>query len=309
MKKPGIQSVRNLLAAGILSIPLAAGAQIQTVDVDVVPTPTIDSVHYDCPSGMVSIYSSDDDSGAYIYSVINIMPDSLTLPPDNDSGKFNLTGATSAVLRASSDGCFVDYPIQFNCGGTTLPVDFLAFDARLINHNTGLLEWKVTNEKDVVHYIVEKASDGVHFEKIGLVLFHSSGSNPVNLYQYSDNDLFVGVNYYRIRQVDLNGDSRYSEIRTLTYYPESIPVVLYPNPADEQIYLKCQVQKDSKLSLWVVDNLSRMVVPKQVRQLTKGVNVNSVDISGLADGSYYLGYKLEANNQVQYVKFDKKKGR
>src|SRR5690606_15810187 len=120
-------------------------------------------------------HSPDTNAGSFTYSVISVQPATVAVPPANQTGEFNLTGATDAVLRAQYQDCYVDYPVNFDCEGA-LPVHFLSFDARLYDQNKGLLEWKVSGEEDVSHYLVEQSANGAMFEPLGSVPFSANGS-------------------------------------------------------------------------------------------------------------------------------------
>lgn len=186
-----------------------------------------------------------------------------------------------------------------------LPVTYLSFEAKIINTNKAQLKWKVSNEQMVLKYIVEKSFDGIHYSTLGEIPFKV---NSISEYQFIDEQLSEGHNYYRIVQQDLDGSKNYSDVRRLEYKTNrsnSMSVSLYPNPASNILNMEYYAGADSKLKVWVVDNLSRVVISEKTKELNKGRNKHSLNIGSLADGVYYLGYRLDFNGEIHYMKFIK----
>lgn len=301
-----------MLLAGVCGANLAphtTTAQFNSVNLVVAPTPAMDSVSYDCATGDVQVHVNNMTMDV-LYSVVSVVaPEgtSVTIPDANTTGAFNLSGATEAVFRASHDDCFVDYTVQFDCGGNPLPLDFLAFDARLYKKNMGFLEWKVSGEQDVNYYEVEKSADGVGFKVIAKVDTDQEDAGTATR-NHIDSDLYIGNNYYRIKQILLDGRSVYSEIRTLPYYTESQPVVtIYPNPAVDHITFDCTTEESQVVTLWIMDNLSRVVMVQTKYEMKAGKNKIVLPLQGDADGAYFIGYKLQSEHRARFLKFIKNK--
>lgn len=105
-----------------------------------------------------------------------------------------------------------------------LPVSWHQFQAYRQN-KTGILEWSTLTETNNDYFQIErKTSD--RFEPIGQVQ-GAGNSLSENSYRFVDTDLQAGANYYRIKQVDYNGQFSYSPIRILRKQEEGYQ--LYPN--------------------------------------------------------------------------------
>ena len=76
---------------------------------------------------------------------------------------------------------------------------------------------------DTENFILEKSLDGTNFKSIQTI-------TPYTL-NAQDNSPDYGVNYYRIKQQFLNGESRYSPIREEVYYLDEQSITIFPNPA------------------------------------------------------------------------------
>lgn len=99
------------------------------------------------------------------------------------------------VRRPSFDVCYT-----ISC---PLPIELLSFKG--INKGThNLLTWETATELNNDYFIVERSSNAVDWEDVGIV---DGSGNSVQTRSYSINDYnFVnGYNYYRLTQVDYNG--------------------------------------------------------------------------------------------------------
>lgn len=114
---------------------------------------------------------------------------------------------------------------------TPLPVNLISFNAKALNNKYVLLNWKVAEEKGLKEYIVERSVDGYNFEAIGSVTARLS-----NAYDLIDYRPYPGINYYRLKMVDIDGASRHSEIQQVAFKGKSL-ISLYPNPTTGYLYL------------------------------------------------------------------------
>ncbi|MGV3631907.1 MAG: T9SS type A sorting domain-containing protein [Bacteroidota bacterium] len=116
---------------------------------------------------------------------------------------------------------------------TPLPVEMLYFDAKLNEKQTVDLDWYTTREIDNDYFRVQKSLNGYDWTEIGIVDGHGTTAEPEYYYledQYPQN----GVNYYRLKQVDFNGEFIYSEIREVNLV-DALQISMYPNPASNSV--------------------------------------------------------------------------
>ncbi len=113
----------------------------------------------------------------------------------------------------------------------TLPLTWLSFDAEKWQGKYSRLIWKTASESNTSHFEIERSSDAVNFIRITTI--KAAGNSAIEK-QYTLDDLAPakGFNYYRIKQVDLNGHYSYSPAR-LVRFDEAINnlIRIYPNPA------------------------------------------------------------------------------
>lgn len=97
----------------------------------------------------------------------------------------------------------------------TLPVNWLSFTGTE-QGKTVLLQWATASENNNDHYEIERSANGTSYQSIGQV---AASANPAirNDYQYTDLNPVNGTTYYRLKQVDKDGRSRYSTVIAVNY--------------------------------------------------------------------------------------------
>ncbi len=118
-------------------------------------------------------------------------------------------------------------------GSTPLPVRLADFSARKLE-NTALLSWQTTTEANSERFDIEHASDGRNWITIGSVASERE-NNVLQSYRYVHQNPSAGLNYYRLKMVDLDGTFAYSEMASVKLGTGNLEVSLYPNPASENL--------------------------------------------------------------------------
>src|SRR5690606_654954 len=113
-----------------------------------------------------------------------------------------------------------------------------------------------------------------------------------------------GMNYYRLKMVDVDGSFRYSNIVALYNGNQAFEMVgLAPNPVKNLTSLKIASDKAVVMNLSITDIAGKKVSTQKV-QLVTGQNVIALDFSKLAAGTYQItGVTAEATLQtIRFVK-------
>lgn len=98
----------------------------------------------------------------------------------------------------------------FDCAAGPLPVELISFSARLEGAQVNL-RWATASETNATSFVVERSSDGKSFSTVATVL--AAGTSAVRHdYQATDNGMRNGLNYYRLKQVDLDGTFSYTPV-------------------------------------------------------------------------------------------------
>lgn len=223
---------------------------------------------------------------------------SITTNSFPSSGTYNvvvkatsLSGVTMCGSQPSAASVSVSTPV-------TLPVVFLNVSA--VNVSSGVqVTWKVLQEINVDHYVVERSFDGYTFIATGTVGYiQSTGSE--NQYRYIDPIGTYSKVYYRIRQIDKNGSSHYSNIVRLSK-AAAFEAKLLPNPAHEKATLQLSGSATESLSIQMIDMNGKTLMSKNM-VIKEGENDFTLDgLTKYAKGQYLL--KLSTSKEEQHIKF------
>ncbi|MEM9260768.1 MAG: DUF1501 domain-containing protein, partial [Bacteroidota bacterium] len=146
---------------------------------------------------------------------------------------------------------FTYLPILSGCQ-SALPVSLLEFLAEG-QEKFIALNWRTATEVDNRGFEIERSTDGTSFNSIGWVNATSPSVTGQRSYQFQDREAIPGVlYYYRLRQVDQNGDFEYSPIRTAKLLANGDGQTwqigqVFPNPASKVAFLKFQAPDDGSL--------------------------------------------------------------
>jgi len=96
-----------------------------------------------------------------------------------------------------------------------LPVTIAAFNAAR-SGNESVLQWQTATEQNSREFIIERSTDGRNYTEIGSVAA-AGNSNTLQNYTYTDPQPLPNSNFYRLKQVDLDGNFDYSVVRTVNF--------------------------------------------------------------------------------------------
>lgn len=175
---------------------------------------------------------------------------------------------------------------------TPLPVEMLYFEAKLNEKQSVDLDWFTTREINNDYFGVEKSTDGSSWTEIGIVDGHGTTVAP-EYYYLEDIYTQTGTNYYRLRQVDFNGEFVYSEIRQVTL-TNAFQVSVYPNPANKSVQLLGEKISARQIGLF---NSIGQSVPFETNVIT--IDHLELKTEHLADGIYHIRFTNGNVTQVQ----------
>jgi hypothetical protein len=169
---------------------------------------------------------------------------------------------------------------------TPLPVNLDGFTAIRKSETTVALNWKTRGEINNEKFEIERSFDGINFIRVGTVNGNGT-TNTVMVYQFEDQVLASAspVLYYRLKQVDFNGDFEYSEIKRVANTTSAVDLKAWYNQSEQKIQVSTISNVAEPVTITVVDIQGR-VVAQQTTQLTKGNNSIKLDMQGLPNGIY-----------------------
>ena len=198
-------------------------------------------------------------------------------------GNGGTTGTNSDGTVVSSAAITDFSPFTFGSSSTLnpLPVHLLSFNALPLN-NVVKVVWSTSNEVDNDYFIVEKSEDAKSWIQIGRVE-GAQNSNTVQQYALIDNNPVKGIQYYRLKQVDINAEFKYSNLVPVKFDDNTIATLnVSPNPANNNINIV--LADDADATIHIINSIGQIVLSQNS---TSNQSVN-IDLSNLNNGIYTL---------------------
>jgi len=180
---------------------------------------------------------------------------------------------------------------RFTVKSSSLPLQLLDFKGCKANEKIKL-NWVTTNERSCDYFIIERSTDGQNFEKIGKIISKNQSiiSNKYEFYDIKPNN---GLNYYRLLQVDINENSKYSKIILISYNEDNY-ISIYPNPFNNELNIDIAFFTDEN-DLYVYNSNGKKIYYQKV---SKGERNIKVDASEFMSGIYYVEIKNNNNTHI-----------
>lgn len=164
----------------------------------------------------------------------------------------------------------------------SLPVELSRFDSRLIRKQAHL-SWATESETDNDYFAVERSADGRQYTEIGRVSGAGTTREP-QTYGFVDAHPQKGLNYYRLRQVDLDSRQNFSPVRVVSL-DEWLDVRLFPSPAAAWLELNWSEPVESVITWQILDPAGRQI---ESGLLPEAGTRSTLALQHLAPGSYLL---------------------
>jgi len=143
------------------------------------------------------------------------------------------------------------------CMLTLLPVELTSFDA-LLNNKQVTLKWETAAEVNNAGFEIQKSLNGRDWEILGWVDGNGTTAETTT-YEYIDRAPFAGDNYYRLKQVDYDGQFEFSDIATVRYKVSSIVVEISPNPSPGEVNVRVLNPRKEKMSIKLYDSAGLLI--------------------------------------------------
>lgn len=225
------------------------------------------------------IGGSDQD---FHRSITQIAPNEYILVGNSNSG-------LSGDKTEGSLGTYDYWVIKLGNNPILLPVTWGDIQAEVIDQ-TVQISWSLPSEINVEKYEVERSTDGIDFLPIVEVLAHNA--KGALSYSWIDQNPNRGINYYRIRQVDLDGQYSYSTIVQAAILQTELS--LYPNPVKDQFWINAGAVKQ----LWEVQIFNAL--GSQVRS-SWVTSAKPMDVRGLDRGIYMVRINTDSEVIIKQI--------
>ncbi len=251
-------------------------------------------------------YNIDFVSFVYTSQVANNGPTNFAFRSSVDNFATNIgtptgTGATISLSAAAYQNIIT--PITFRLyawgaqtpnnafgindfvfnGAVPLPIELTAFRAEAIDGRSAKLSFSTATERNNNFFVVERSQDGTRFGPIGQVQGAGNSSVPQH-YTYSDEHPAKGLNFYRLKQVDFDGQFSYSPVVSLTF-GQTGGLHLAPQPVFDQVHVTLEHPVDQNSQWQIYDFAGRLLQSGTVESESTDFMVPT---ASLTEGSYVL---------------------
>lgn len=170
-----------------------------------------------------------------------------------------------------------------DCSIVSLPVDLSSWDAEYEDGKVNLT-WTTEHETGNRLFRIQRSAYGYTWETIGVKEGASTTTQQTH-YAFTDNFPLNGVSYYRLQQLDGDGQISYTPVRSVTSEPGT-DVTLYPNPVTK--YLSVHQGKTRITGLSVIDLVGRK---RKIESSTTSGGY-TIDCQNLEAGIYFVEYTV-----------------
>ncbi|MCH2022722.1 MAG: T9SS type A sorting domain-containing protein [Saprospiraceae bacterium] len=170
-----------------------------------------------------------------------------------------------------------------------LPMELISFTG-LKKYNDAILSWETKNEDNVDFYLLERSIDGVNFEVLNKQKAKGNGLiNTIFKYHYLDINPNNSFNYYRLAQVDLNGNKTYSKIIVISFIDIPAPVMTFsPNPVKNLLMIDYRTSLKGDISIEVYDLIGQPIINPIIDRVEVGENNILLDVREYPRGIYLM---------------------
>jgi len=173
-----------------------------------------------------------------------------------------------------------------SCNGI-LPIKLKSFYSTS-SENSILLRWITASEKNNALFELERSQDGIFWEVINTCA-GSGNTHSEKFYSYIDNSAKQGVNYYRLKQIDYNGDYTYSYIISDYSKNNNIKIEVFPSPATKNNVIVNITSNDASSTTLNIFNIEGKLICSTLVFLNENkTTINLSKICSFTAGTYRI---------------------
>lgn len=268
----------------------------------------------------IRVYLDDDDDGQLslsdvildsvntnasgYYSWETAAPEDYIMEIDTSSLPNNFVrtsvGEENAVFSGGFGG-LTDSQNNFGAkDGGSFPVEWLEFYCEEEN-GQGKLFWSTAQEINSDYFVVERSSDSHLFQTLGSVRAQGN-TDEISGYSYTDKSLQrlpSGIAYYRLKQVDFDGQYEYSPVVELAFNSKksSVFTQVFPNPVSDMATLDYDLGPRTKARLRIIHSSGKILTDESIGG-TNGNGKYKINASHWASGIYFAEITVDDSQSV-----------
>lgn len=224
------------------------------------------------------------DVGPYVYIIAEDQWYNLMGTETPNQRYYSVEYVTGDIVRFGTYGRGI---WDFDISSMALPIELTMFEVQVIDNQIVKLVWETAQEINNDVFEIEKSADGEHFE-IMETIPSKGNANETQTYETIDRLPLPGNNYYRLKQIDLDGTFKYSNIEIAYLELEESYFSVFPNPVTVNHNLNIESNHFRKMN-FVLTDLNGKVVGNY--QFIRNI---SIEKNNLPAGTYF--YRLISEN-------------
>jgi hypothetical protein len=180
-----------------------------------------------------------------------------------------------------------------------LPVELISFTGESTKNGV-LLQWSTATEKNNDRFELERSQDGETFTKIGQVKGNGTTNSRHN-YSLRDNQAGKGTHYYRLKQMDLNGDYEFSKVIAVNH-SQGVAVtslVVAPNPVAGGQFTIRLPEAAANAQVQILDMNGRLLITQNLDAGSYEASFSTQTLN-MRPGMYLI--KLKDGEKVSHAK-------
>ena len=191
----------------------------------------------------------------------------------------------------------------------TLPVELIYFRSKLKDKQV-LLEWSTLKEINNEFFTIERSTDGKNYQTVAN-LAGAGTTKETSRYSYIDQAPLSGLSYYRLKQTDYDGTSKYSKMTAVSNdvqstkgtsgnYSENAEnasglkvAAIGPNPFEKHFFADFDLTSEGLVTIQLMDAQGKVLESKTMDGVAGGNHYEFNDGQGLQPGIYLFNIKQQ----------------
>lgn len=195
------------------------------------------------------------------------------------------------------------YPtLQGSCYGIVLPVEFLDFSGAC-QFGSNALHWSTASEHNNAYFTIERAGNDGLFSELATIQGSQTTTSLTN-YDFQDIMPLRDVNYYRLSQTDVNGDSQI--LKTISVdnnkcLEEGNGMFVFADQSGQYITIDYPFQSHRTMNIEIYNSIGQLIETQSL-QFDSAVSRTQIHLrSSFSNGMYFL--KLSDSSEAFTEKF------
>ena len=209
--------------------------------------------------------------------------------PNVDVDELEIAYSINKIRAATNGRGLWESNLAINSGGV-LPIELISVTGYNKDKNN-YINWSTSSSGQTVKFEIERSSDSSVFFKIGALNAHGNLNTNTD-YTFIDYDVPVGLSYYRLHKIDLNGELSYSKTIAIRNSPTQFHFEVIPIPFKDELKVKIYSERNQPAKLQIIDIHGRVILSQMI--FTSNLRLST---SSWASGVYFL----KINNEMTKI--------